>query len=58
MRLNYCQQENIFQLWHSLQFANNLGDWLEKNFSIKKVRTSNEKINLVYADSISGIFIN
>ncbi|QLK88717.1 hypothetical protein E3U36_09775 [Arsenophonus endosymbiont of Aphis craccivora] len=36
VRLNYRHQENIFQLWRSLQFANNLGDWLEKNISLKK----------------------
>ncbi|HGJ5856987.1 YdbH family protein [Arsenophonus nasoniae] len=36
VHLNYCHQENIFQLWRSLQFGNNLGDWLEKNISIKK----------------------
>lgn len=36
VNLNYCHQENIFQLWRSLQFGNNLGDWLEKNISIKK----------------------
>ncbi|HGJ5892004.1 MAG TPA: YdbH family protein [Arsenophonus apicola] len=36
VHLNYYHQENIFQLWRSLQFGNNLGDWLEKNISLKK----------------------
>ena len=28
--LNYTQEENIFQLWRSLRFGDNLQDWLEQ----------------------------
>ncbi|MFC0139627.1 YdbH family protein [Erwinia mallotivora] len=32
--LNYTQQENLFQLWRSLRFADNLQSWVEQNASL------------------------
>ncbi|CAK9885009.1 MAG: hypothetical protein XXXJIFNMEKO3_01401 [Candidatus Erwinia impunctatus] len=32
--LNYRQQENIFQLWRSLRFGDNLQSWVEQNSSL------------------------
>ena len=32
--LNYTQQENLFQLWRSLRFGDNLQTWLEENASL------------------------
>lgn len=29
--LNYTQQENLFQLWRSLRFGDNLQSWIEQN---------------------------
>lgn len=31
--LNYSHQENVFQLWQSLRFGNNLQEWLEQVLS-------------------------
>ncbi|MOA16667.1 hypothetical protein D3C78_1368900 [compost metagenome] len=28
--LNYSHQENVFQLWRSLRFGDNLQEWLEQ----------------------------
>lgn len=32
--LNYTQQENLFQLWRSLRFGDNLQSWLEQNATL------------------------
>lgn len=32
--LNYTQQENLFQLWRSLRFGDNLQSWLEQNAAL------------------------
>ncbi|WP_041382841.1 YdbH family protein [Photorhabdus sp. RM125S] len=34
VKLNYNHEENIFHLWRSLRFGNNLEDWLQQNISI------------------------
>ncbi|MBS9424431.1 YdbH family protein [Photorhabdus caribbeanensis] len=34
VKLNYHHEENIFHLWRSLRFGNNLEDWLQQNISI------------------------
>ncbi|MBD2810559.1 YdbH family protein [Xenorhabdus sp. Vera] len=34
VRLNYRHEENIFQLWRSLRFGNDLEEWLQKNISV------------------------
>lgn len=40
--LNYTQQENLFQLWRSLRFGDNLQSWLEQNTSLP---THKENLN-------------
>lgn len=35
VRLNYRQEENLFSLWRSLRFADNLQSWIEKNALLK-----------------------
>ena len=32
--LNYTQQENLFQLWRSLRFGDNLQSWVEQNATL------------------------
>lgn len=32
--LNYTQQENLFQLWRSLRYGDNLQSWLEQNATL------------------------
>lgn len=32
--LNYHHEENVFQLWRSLRFGDNLQEWLEQNLSL------------------------
>lgn len=34
VKLNYQHQENIFQLWRSLRFGDNLQEWLEQTISL------------------------
>ncbi|MCC8373946.1 MULTISPECIES: YdbH family protein [Photorhabdus] len=34
VKLNYHHGENIFHLWRSLRFGNNLEDWLQQNISV------------------------
>ncbi|MEK9497030.1 YdbH family protein [Photorhabdus sp. P32] len=34
VKLNYRHEENIFHLWRSLRFGNNLEDWLQQNISV------------------------
>lgn len=33
--LNYRHEENVFQLWRSLRFGDNLQEWLQQNISLK-----------------------
>lgn len=40
--LNYTQQENLFQLWRSLRFGDNLQSWVEDNATLP---TQKEKRN-------------
>jgi hypothetical protein len=32
--LNYTQRENLFQLWRSLRFGDNLQSWVEQNAAL------------------------
>ncbi|MGV8925860.1 MAG: YdbH family protein [Ewingella sp.] len=32
--LNYSHQENVYQLWHSLRFGDNLQEWLQQQISL------------------------
>ncbi|KGT88883.1 hypothetical protein NG99_20630 [Erwinia typographi] len=42
--LNYTQQENLFQLWRSLRFGDNLQSWVEQNAALPtKKENSHEK---------------
>ncbi len=34
IKLNYTHQENLFTLWRSLRFGDNLQSWLEQNMSL------------------------
>ncbi len=34
VKLNYTHQENLFTLWRSLRFGDNLQSWLEQNMSL------------------------
>ncbi|QZY93204.1 YdbH family protein [Pantoea dispersa] len=34
VNLNYCHQENLFQLWRSLRFGDNLQSWVEQNATL------------------------
>ena len=33
--LNYQHQENVFQLWRSLRFGDNLQEWLQQTLSLQ-----------------------
>lgn len=44
--LNYTQQENLFQLWRSLRFGDNLQSWVEQNATLPSQKeTSDESPN-------------
>ncbi len=32
--LNYTHQENVYQLWRSLRFGDNLQEWLQQQISL------------------------
>ncbi|MSE17770.1 hypothetical protein GKC49_22490, partial [Pantoea agglomerans] len=34
VNLNYHHQENLFQLWRSLRFGDNLQSWLEQHANL------------------------
>lgn len=38
VHLNYTHQENLFTLWRSLRFGDNLQTWLEENAAIPRAR--------------------
>ena len=41
--LNYQHQENVFQLWRSLRFGDNLQTWFEQHAAIPGLRSSTGK---------------
>jgi hypothetical protein len=38
VNLNYTHQENLFTLWRSLRFADNLQSWLEQHAALPDTR--------------------
>jgi hypothetical protein len=58
VHLNYSHQENIFDLWRSLRFGDNLQAWFEQNAcspcaavrTVKSVRNNNDEIANAGAD--------
>ncbi len=38
VRLNYQHQENLFTLWRSLRFGDNLQSWLEQHATLPAAR--------------------
>lgn len=43
VNLNYTHQENVFTLWRSLRFGDNLQTWLEQHAAIPTTRSSTSK---------------
>ena len=43
VNLNYTHQENVFTLWRSLRFGDNLQTWLEQHAAIPMTRSSTSK---------------
>ncbi|WP_067701661.1 YdbH family protein [Erwinia sp. ErVv1] len=41
--LNYTQQENLFQLWRSLRFGDNVQSWLEDNATLPKHKEKSDE---------------
>ncbi|MTD39624.1 YdbH family protein [Erwinia sp. CPCC 100877] len=42
VKLNYSHQENLFMLWRSLRFGDNLQSWLEQNMSLPDARCAGQ----------------
>lgn len=42
VKLNYTHQENLFTLWRSLRFGDNLQSWLEQNMSLPDARCAGQ----------------
>ncbi|WP_342325364.1 YdbH family protein [Kosakonia sp. BYX6] len=43
VNLNYTHQENVFTLWRSLRFGDNLQSWLEQNAALPEARCAKGK---------------
>ncbi|PLN77889.1 hypothetical protein CWN64_26740, partial [Klebsiella pneumoniae] len=43
VHLNYAHEENIFDLWRSLRFGDNLQAWLEQNATLPVRRCADGK---------------
>ena len=41
--LNYSQQENLFQLWRSLRFGDNLQSWVEQNATLPSQKENSDE---------------
>ena len=41
--LNYTQQENLFQLWRSLRFGDNLQSWVEQNATLPSQKEKSDE---------------
>ncbi|QGU87451.1 YdbH family protein [Erwinia sorbitola] len=41
--LNYSQQENMFQLWRSLRFGDNLQSWVEQNATLPSQKENRDE---------------
>lgn len=41
--LNYTQQENLFQLWRSLRFGDNLQSWVEQNATLPSQKETSDE---------------
>ncbi|MEX9254464.1 YdbH family protein [Pseudenterobacter timonensis] len=44
VHLNYSHEENLFTLWRSLRFGDNLQSWLEQNAALLDVRCQADKV--------------
>ena len=43
VNLNYTHEENVFTLWRSLRFGDNLQTWFEQHAAIPGIRSSTGK---------------